>query len=91
MSHFTGVLGVDELTGAPEIHWIAGQSSWYMYVINDTSHRIRRLVDFVLLYSYYSAGTSANFDGQRLHVLKGSSTDIWASTWSYAGTDYNSK
>ncbi|KAL5634380.1 hypothetical protein ACGC1H_002443 [Rhizoctonia solani] len=49
---------------APEIHWIAGQSSWFIY---------------------YSAGVSGNFDGQRLHVLKGSSTDIWASTWSYAG------
>ncbi|KAG8782235.1 hypothetical protein FRC12_021059 [Ceratobasidium sp. 428] len=47
---------------APEIHWIAGQSS-----------------------CYYTAGTSgtANFDNQRLHVLKGSSSDIWASTWSY--------
>ncbi|KAG9121943.1 hypothetical protein FRC07_001872 [Ceratobasidium sp. 392] len=49
---------------APEIHWIAGQSSWYIY---------------------YSAGNTGNFDGQRLHVLKGSSNDIWASSWSYAG------
>ncbi|KAF8599945.1 Arabinanase/levansucrase/invertase [Ceratobasidium sp. AG-I] len=48
---------------APEIHWISGQSSWYIY---------------------YSAGTSGTFDGQHLHALKGSSTDIWASTWSYA-------
>ncbi|CEL61658.1 glycoside hydrolase family protein [Rhizoctonia solani AG-1 IB] len=51
---------------APEIHWIAGQSSWFIY------------------YTAGVAGT-ANFDGQRLHVLKGSSNDIWASTWSYAG------
>ncbi|KAF8749798.1 Glycosyl hydrolases family 43 [Rhizoctonia solani] len=51
-------------TGAPEIHWIAGQSSWFIY---------------------YTAGVSANLDGQRLHVLKGSSNDIWASSWSYAG------
>ncbi|KAB5588377.1 hypothetical protein CTheo_8178 [Ceratobasidium theobromae] len=49
---------------APEIHWIADQSSWYIY---------------------YSAGTSGTFDNQRVHVLKGSSSDIWASTWSYAG------
>ncbi|KAF8691015.1 Glycosyl hydrolases family 43, partial [Rhizoctonia solani] len=49
---------------APEIHWIAGQSSWFIY---------------------YTAGVSANLDGQRLHVLKGSSNDIWASSWSYAG------
>ncbi|KAF8728448.1 Glycosyl hydrolases family 43, partial [Rhizoctonia solani] len=51
---------------APEIHWIAGQSSWFIY------------------YTAGVAGT-ANFDGQRLHVLKGSSNDIWASSWSYAG------
>ncbi|KAB5588378.1 Alpha-N-arabinofuranosidase [Ceratobasidium theobromae] len=49
---------------APEIHWIAGQSSWFIY---------------------YTAGTTGTFDNQRLHVLKGSSSDIWASTWSYAG------
>ncbi|CUA73066.1 alpha-N-arabinofuranosidase [Rhizoctonia solani] len=34
---------------------------------------------------YYAAGISGTFDGQYLHVLKGSSTDIWESTWSYAG------
>lgn len=33
--------------------------------------------------SYYSAGTSETFDNQHLHVLEGSSTDIWNSTWSY--------
>ncbi|KAH7335021.1 Arabinanase/levansucrase/invertase [Rhizoctonia solani] len=49
---------------APEIHWISGQSAWFIY---------------------YTAGVTGNFDGQRLHVLKGSSSDIWASTWSYAG------
>ncbi|KAG9121942.1 hypothetical protein FRC07_001871 [Ceratobasidium sp. 392] len=49
---------------APEIHWMAAQSSWYIY---------------------YTAGNAANYDGQRLHVLKGSSSDIWAATWSYAG------
>lgn len=36
-------------------------------------------------YSYYSAGTSGTFDNQRLHALRGSSTIIWDSTWSYAG------
>ncbi|KAG9077773.1 hypothetical protein FS749_010302 [Ceratobasidium sp. UAMH 11750] len=35
--------------------------------------------------SYYTSGTSANYDGQRLHVLKGNSSNIWDSTWSYAG------
>ncbi|KDN39264.1 hypothetical protein RSAG8_08899, partial [Rhizoctonia solani AG-8 WAC10335] len=49
---------------APEIHWIAGQSPWFIY---------------------YTAGVSGTFDGQHLHVLKGSSTDIWESTRSYAG------
>ncbi|KAH7322214.1 glycosyl hydrolase [Rhizoctonia solani] len=32
---------------------------------------------------YYTAGVSGNFDGQHLHVPKGSSADIWESTWSY--------
>lgn len=36
-------------------------------------------------YIYYSAGTSGTFDNQRLHALRGSSTIIWDSTWSYAG------
>ncbi|KIY63458.1 glycoside hydrolase family 43 protein [Cylindrobasidium torrendii FP15055 ss-10] len=36
-------------------------------------------------YSYYTAGTANTFDNQHLHVLKGSSADIWDSTWSYAG------
>ncbi|KAG8681284.1 hypothetical protein FRC08_015737 [Ceratobasidium sp. 394] len=36
-------------------------------------------------YIYYTSGTSANYDGQRLHVLKGNSSNIWDSTWSYAG------
>ncbi|KAL0579425.1 hypothetical protein V5O48_002596 [Marasmius crinis-equi] len=36
-------------------------------------------------YIYYSAGTSGTFDNQRLHVLKGSSSIIWDSSWSYAG------
>ncbi|GLB41911.1 putative glycosyl hydrolases family 43 [Lyophyllum shimeji] len=34
---------------------------------------------------HYSAGTSGTYDNQRTHVLRGSSSDIWASTWSYAG------
>ncbi|KAF8659840.1 hypothetical protein AX16_001725 [Volvariella volvacea WC 439] len=34
---------------------------------------------------YYSAGSSGTFDNQRMHVLRGSSTNIWNSTWSYAG------
>ncbi|KAF8749160.1 Glycosyl hydrolases family 43 [Rhizoctonia solani] len=58
--------GAATFVRAPEIHWIAGQSSWFIY------------------YTAGVAGT-ANFDGQRLHVLKGSSNDIWASSWSYAG------
>ncbi|KAJ6581523.1 glycoside hydrolase family 43 protein [Mycena capillaripes] len=33
---------------------------------------------------YYVAGTSTNFDGQRIHALRGSSNIIWDSTWSYA-------
>ncbi|PVF96903.1 glycoside hydrolase family 43 protein, partial [Serendipita vermifera] len=37
-------------------------------------------------YIYYTAGPSGtNYDNQRLHVIKASSTDLWASTWSYAG------
>ncbi|TFK73773.1 glycoside hydrolase family 43 protein [Pluteus cervinus] len=36
-------------------------------------------------YIYYSAGTSGTFDNQRLHALRGSATDIWNSTWNYAG------
>ncbi|KAF8645303.1 hypothetical protein AX16_007918, partial [Volvariella volvacea WC 439] len=36
-------------------------------------------------YIYYSAGTSGTFDNQRVHAIKGSSSDLWASTWSYAG------
>jgi hypothetical protein len=36
-------------------------------------------------YSYYSAGTSGTLDNQRLHALRGSSTNIWDSTWSFAG------
>ncbi|KAJ7281515.1 Arabinanase/levansucrase/invertase [Mycena rebaudengoi] len=33
---------------------------------------------------YYSAGTANTFDNQRIHALRGSSTIIWDSTWSYA-------
>ncbi|KAF8598769.1 Arabinanase/levansucrase/invertase [Ceratobasidium sp. AG-I] len=36
-------------------------------------------------YIYYTAGASGNYDSNRIHVLKGSSSDIWASSWSYAG------
>ncbi|KAG8795786.1 hypothetical protein FRC12_009793 [Ceratobasidium sp. 428] len=35
-------------------------------------------------YVYYSAGTRGA-ENQHLHALKGSSSDLWASTWSYAG------
>ncbi|PBK99499.1 Arabinanase/levansucrase/invertase [Armillaria gallica] len=34
---------------------------------------------------YYTAGVSGTFDDQYLHVLKGSSTSIWDSEWSYEG------
>jgi hypothetical protein len=34
--------------------------------------------------SYYSAGTSGTYDNQRIHVLKGSSSTIWDSKWTYA-------
>ncbi|KAK0488990.1 Arabinanase/levansucrase/invertase [Armillaria novae-zelandiae] len=34
---------------------------------------------------YYTAGVSGTFDDQYLHVLKGSSTNIWDSEWSYEG------
>ncbi|CAG8688458.1 10312_t:CDS:2, partial [Acaulospora colombiana] len=35
---------------------------------------------------YYTGGPNngSNYDGQRIHVIKASSTDLWASTWSYA-------
>ncbi|KAF8659831.1 hypothetical protein AX16_001716 [Volvariella volvacea WC 439] len=33
---------------------------------------------------YYSAGTR-NVDNQRMHALRSSSSNIWNSTWSYAG------
>ncbi|KAJ1299766.1 hypothetical protein OPQ81_000675 [Rhizoctonia solani] len=33
---------------------------------------------------YYTAGT-AGVENQGIHVLKSSSSDLWASTWSYAG------
>ncbi|KAG8826359.1 hypothetical protein FRC17_008285 [Serendipita sp. 399] len=38
-------------------------------------------------YIYYTAGPNggSDYSGQRIHVIKGSSTDLWASTWSYAG------
>lgn len=69
---------------APEIHFVDG--SWYMYV------RIHFLeLQCLMLYvlpsdfnSYYSAGTASTSDNQRLHVLKGSSSNIWDSTWSFA-------
>ncbi|KAF9454344.1 glycoside hydrolase family 43 protein [Macrolepiota fuliginosa MF-IS2] len=34
---------------------------------------------------YYTAGTSDTLDNQRLHALRGSSSDIWGSSWSFAG------
>ncbi|KAH6874246.1 glycosyl hydrolase [Coprinopsis sp. MPI-PUGE-AT-0042] len=40
-------------------------------------------------YIYYSAGTAGTFDNQRMHVLKGSSTNIWNSSWSYAGLSWS--
>lgn len=36
-------------------------------------------------YIYYAAGTSGTVDNQRMHALRGSSANIWDSTWSYAG------
>ncbi|QRW00923.1 glycoside hydrolase family 43 protein [Ceratobasidium sp. AG-Ba] len=36
-------------------------------------------------YIYYTAGPSGNYDGNRINAIKGSSSDIWASSWSYAG------
>ncbi|KAG8782236.1 hypothetical protein FRC12_021060 [Ceratobasidium sp. 428] len=37
-------------------------------------------------YIYYTAGPAGSTtDNQRMHAVKGSSSDIWASTWSYAG------
>ncbi|KAG8989361.1 hypothetical protein FRB94_001464 [Tulasnella sp. JGI-2019a] len=35
-------------------------------------------------YIYYVAGVSANTNSQRVYAVKGSSTDLWASTWSFA-------
>ncbi|KAG8678194.1 hypothetical protein FRC08_017984, partial [Ceratobasidium sp. 394] len=37
-------------------------------------------------YIYYTAGPAGSTtDNQRMHAVQGSSSDIWASTWSYAG------
>ncbi|KAG8758046.1 hypothetical protein FRC14_000898 [Serendipita sp. 396] len=38
-------------------------------------------------YIYYTAGPNAGSDlsGQRVHVIKASGSDLWSSTWSYAG------
>ncbi|QRV80648.1 glycoside hydrolase family 43 protein [Ceratobasidium sp. AG-Ba] len=36
-------------------------------------------------YIYYTAGPSGNNDSNRIHAIKGSASDIWASSWSYAG------
>ncbi|KAG9083312.1 hypothetical protein FS749_006138 [Ceratobasidium sp. UAMH 11750] len=37
-------------------------------------------------YIYYTAGTEKNTPhNQRMHAIKGNSSDIWASAWSYAG------
>ncbi|KAG8758048.1 hypothetical protein FRC14_000900 [Serendipita sp. 396] len=36
-------------------------------------------------YIYYSAGASGDNASQRIHVVKASGSDLWASTWSYAG------
>jgi len=62
------------------------EGAWYMYVEFLTC--VSALPTFES-YSYYSAGTSGTFDNQRLHALRGSSTIIWDSDWSYAG-DYPS-
>lgn len=40
---------------------------------------------FLPSYRYYTAGTSGTFDNQRTHVLVGSESTIWESSWSYAG------
>ncbi|KAG8826361.1 hypothetical protein FRC17_008287 [Serendipita sp. 399] len=36
-------------------------------------------------YIYYTAGANGDDGSQRIHVLKASASDLWASTWSYAG------
>ncbi|KZP07162.1 glycoside hydrolase family 43 protein [Athelia psychrophila] len=36
-------------------------------------------------YIYYVAGSASTQDDQRIYALKSSATDIWASTWSFAG------
>lgn len=36
--------------------------------------------------SYYTAGSKDhNLDNQRVHAIKGSSTNLWDSTWEYEG------
>ncbi|KAG8989360.1 hypothetical protein FRB94_001463 [Tulasnella sp. JGI-2019a] len=70
---------------APEIHWKSVESAWYMYVSSSTRDSILQHINLVFYDSYYVAGVSANSGSQRVYALKGSSTDIWASTWSYAG------
>lgn len=39
----------------------------------------------IFVHSYYTAGTADTQDNQRLHALRGSSANIWDSSWDYAG------
>ncbi|KZP14377.1 glycoside hydrolase family 43 protein [Athelia psychrophila] len=60
---------------APEIHWKSVEGAWYI-LLSFYLHRMHR---------YYVAGSASTLDDQRIYTLKSSTTDIWASTWSYAG------
>ncbi|KAF8307182.1 glycoside hydrolase family 43 protein [Clavulina sp. PMI_390] len=59
---------------APELHWKSAEGAWYISAKADLIH-----------ISYYVAGSSSTFNDQRVYALKGSSTNIWSSTWSFAG------
>ena len=71
------------LTGAPEIHWKSTEGAWYMSV---QLYVMCSVLNDTVICRYYVAGTSDTLDNQHIHVLKGSSTDIWESTWSYEST-----
>ncbi|KAF9466076.1 Arabinanase/levansucrase/invertase [Collybia nuda] len=70
---------------APEIHWYT-PASGRRILVHVRLIRYMQVCTRAEPYnvSYYSAGSSGTLDNQRTHVLKGSSTSIWDSNWSYA-------
>ncbi|KAB5588208.1 Glycoside hydrolase family 43 protein [Ceratobasidium theobromae] len=63
---------------APEFQWVLNK--WHMYV-QIVWNFTWESIDFSL-YSYYTAKTGGL---QGIHVLEGSSNDIWESSWRYLG------